>query len=265
MVPVRLLFAKSYGGGPPPTIAHGGSGNYYNWRVDALIEVENIAYQKRVIVRWRNGDCQDTEATYIRPAWGNHDLWRVHSPTRSEWIRGCSGVFRFAICYMVAGQTYWDNNGGRDYWISGRAFPHETVILGAINLLLQSACVVDNDLVGQVIIKNHGYMKQVEVIYTTDRWAHVQTMPASFVSSSGYHPSRDQELWEFRAPLAEVGDETEIRFALRYEVNGATYWDNNACRDYVITRSQIIRPAETKPVDWWWSPSTSDEKNASMP
>jgi hypothetical protein len=40
------------------------------WGVEAFIEVANIAYERRVVVRWRNGECSDTEATCVRPANG---------------------------------------------------------------------------------------------------------------------------------------------------------------------------------------------------
>ena len=45
------------------------------------------------------------------------------------------------------------------------------------------------------------------------------------------------ELWTFAAPLRRQSDlSLEVRFVLRYQVNGAVYWDNNMERDYVVSK-----------------------------
>jgi Carbohydrate/starch-binding module (family 21) len=78
---------------------------------------KNIAYEKRVVVLWRNGDCVDTEASYVRSSGGDSEIWRALSPAHSCWSNEGPGTssIKFAIRYGVAGKTYWDNNGGWDY------------------------------------------------------------------------------------------------------------------------------------------------------
>ena len=48
------------------------------------------------------------------------------------------------------------------------------------------------------------------------------------------HPN---EVWEFSAPLGRQKDfSVEVRFALRYQVDGKVYWDDNVGLDYVLTK-----------------------------
>lgn len=221
--PVRLLFANSIetGRGVPA-----GSNVTIYWAVEAYIEVENLAYQKQVGARFGS---QDTEATYVGPSWRNREIWRVVSPSGTSW-RGSSDSIRFAIYYRIGGETYWDNNGGRDYSVTFAGKPHESYALGALRLLVVRVSIGDKRFSGDIIVKNLGYRKHVEVIYTTDGWVHTKTTPARYRWST-----RDQEYWEFSAPPQDLDDaEREIRFAVKYEVNGSTYWDNNAGRDYAV-------------------------------
>jgi hypothetical protein len=213
-----------------------------HWAVEAFIEVENIAYEKRVVVRWRNGDSVETQATYVRSTGGHLEIWRASSPTHSCWSNEGPGTLsiKFAIRYDVGGNTYWDNNGGWDYccacWSDGNS-----VVLGP-NLLLKSAAVVEGTageyLQGEIFVKNLGYAKRIDVIYTTDRWVHAQTARAAFREAANEYVGHANERWEFSAPLGRQKDfSVEVGFALRYQVNGEQYWDDNLGLDYVICKA----------------------------
>jgi len=112
-VPVKLLFARRI----VLSTERLQNGATLYWAVEAFIEVENIAYEKRVVVRWRNVKCVDTEATYLRSSGGNTEIWRAVSPTHSCWSNEGPKTesIKFAIRYDVPGETFWDNNGGSDY------------------------------------------------------------------------------------------------------------------------------------------------------
>jgi Carbohydrate/starch-binding module (family 21) len=236
-VPVKLLFARRI----VLRTERLPNGLTVHWGVEAFIEVENIAHEKRVVVRWRNGDCVDTEATYVRSSGGDTEIWRALSPTHSCWSNEGPGTeaIKFAIRYDVAGKTYWDNNDGWDYlcacWSNDNS-----VVLGP-NLLLKSAAVVEGTggeyLQGEIFVKNLGYAKRVDVIYTTDRWVHAQTAHASFRDGTNEYVGHPNEVWEFNAPLGRQTDfSVEVRFALRYQVNGKVYWNDNVGLDYVISK-----------------------------
>lgn len=164
------------------------------------------------------------------------------SPTYSFWSNEGPGTasIKFAIRYEVAGKIYWDNNGGWDY-CCGCWSSENSVVLGP-NLLLKSAAVTEDNttsdcLEGEVFVKNLGRVKQVELVYTTDRWAHAQRVAASLRKEANNNVGNPNELWTFTAPLGQLADlSLQVRFALRCQVNGAVYWDNNMGHDYVISK-----------------------------
>jgi Carbohydrate/starch-binding module (family 21) len=126
-----------------------------DWYFFAVIAVRNIAYEKRVRVvyttdSWRTQ--QTLSAGYFshyymfpptptgryslgtagRGAWGvlpspnQHgvEIWMLDAIfTPNEVVAGGAGRNRleFAISYEVAGETYWDNNFGRNYVLTGQA------------------------------------------------------------------------------------------------------------------------------------------------
>ena len=236
-VPVKLLFARRI----VLSTERLQNGATLYWAVEAFIEVENIAYEKRVVVRWRNVKCVDTEATYLRSSGGNTEIWRAVSPTHSCWSNQGPGTesIKFAIRYDVAGETHWDNNGGWDY--SCACWNNDNSVVLGPNLLLKSAAVVQGTggeyLRGEIFVKNLDYAKRIDVIYTIDRWVHAQKVPAWFREEANAQVGHPNEVWEFSAPLGRQKDfSVEVRFALRYEVDGKAYWDDNVGLDYVLTK-----------------------------
>jgi Carbohydrate/starch-binding module (family 21) len=236
-VPVKLLFARRI----VLSTERLHNGLTVFWAVEAFIEVENIAYEKRVVVRLRNGECVDTEATYLRSSGGNTEIWRAVSPTHSCWSNEGPKTesIKFAIRYDVAGETFWDNNGGCDYYCA--CWNNDSSVVLGPNVLLKSAAVAEGAggeyLQGQIFIKNLGYAKRVDVIYTTDRWVHAQKAPASFREEADAQLGHPNEVWEFSAPLGRQKDfSVEVRFALRYEMDGKVSWDDNVGLDYVLTK-----------------------------
>jgi len=183
----------------------------------------------------------DTEATYLRTSGGNTEIWRAVSPTHSCWSNQGPGTesIKFAIRYDVAGETYWDNNGGWDY--SCACWNNDNSVVLGPNLLLKSAAVVEGTggeyLRGEIFVKNLDYAKRIDVIYTIDRWVHAQKVPAWFREEANAQVGHPNEMWEFSAPLGRQKDfSVEVRFALRYEVDGKAYWDDNVGLDYVLTK-----------------------------
>jgi Carbohydrate/starch-binding module (family 21) len=75
------------------------------------------------------------------------------------------------------------------------------------------------------------------VIYTTDRWVHAEKARASFREAGNAQLGHPNEVWDFSAPLGRQKDfSVEVRFALRYQVDGKVYWDDNVGLDYVLTK-----------------------------
>jgi len=81
-----------------------------------------------------------------------------------------------------------------------------------------------------VYVKNLGYHKNIEIVYTTDNGATWNTASASYKTTFVNNPDKTDELWsaEFDVPAGT----TEVEYAVKYEVNGQTYWDNNFGENY---------------------------------
>jgi len=137
----------------------------------------------------------------------------------------------FVVGYTVNGQTYWDNNGGQNYRLAKNAGP----LLGRD--VMVSAVYLYSAGNGAVDVRNVGYSKVVEVVYTTNNWKTVMVAQASYGGSRIYYgySSFDNpnqygvERWYFFLP-SFAGK--EVKYAISYKVNGQTYWDNNEGLNY---------------------------------
>ena len=154
---------------------------------------------------------------------------------------------QFAIEYIVNGQTYWDNNGGNNYFInnSDGMFLQDglNVSLDTYTTYLQNysyspsptsffSVVVD--------VRNIGYSKNVTMVYTTDNWKTTKTAALSFAQYyaigdgvSLVNPNRfGIERW---TNYMNVDSTVKtIQLAISYKVNGVEYWDNNYGKNYQI-------------------------------
>lgn len=83
--------------------------------IQGYVRVTNIAYHKKVQVRWTTDAWhrhQDTECTYSHTLQNsNTDCFTFKLPISGEQLE-------LALLYTVNGQTFWDNNGGRNYKVA---------------------------------------------------------------------------------------------------------------------------------------------------
>ncbi|XP_040537264.1 protein phosphatase 1 regulatory subunit 3E [Gallus gallus] len=89
------------------------------------VRVLNLAYEKAVSVRYtldRWASCSEVPAAYqpAGPADGLTDRFAFHLPLGPA-AAGSEAALEFAVRYRVAGAEYWDNNGGANYRLRGRA------------------------------------------------------------------------------------------------------------------------------------------------
>ena len=94
------------------------------------------------------------------------------------------------------------------------------------------------------ILPNLGYKKDVEVHYSFDNWQTTHIGEAVF--SSGimvgysfvrYPNANNMEVWSFltRGPEAQTTSADMVQFAVKYTVNGETYWNNNNGANFIAT------------------------------
>lgn len=204
-------------------------------QVEGSVEVKNLAYEKQLAVVYSFGDgvWHEANAGYSGPAANGFERWSfsVTSPY--------GATVRFALRYRVAGQEYWDNNGGADYLIGGTA---PGFLLGRAAVKLDTAGFYSSRagyyVTGSVMVKNLAYAKEVKVVHTWDDWATTQEAFASYDSEVALSGGAT-ERWNFILPVPAPGSQRG-RFAIAYTVNGVTYWDNNGGANYSLAWGEVI-------------------------
>ena len=101
-------------------------------------------------------------------------------------------------------------------------------------VVLENCIVDDKDMTisGTIRVANVAYHKLVVVRYTTNGWLSSEDVVASYVQNSNDGPT-DRFSFTVNVPkYFAVGQRLE--FALMYAAGGATYWDNNYGKNYVI-------------------------------
>lgn len=76
----------------------------------------NLAYAKEVALVYSTDGWQtvhEAAAAFDRSSWDDLEYWAF-----SVAVEPGAGDLRFAVRYRAAGQTYWDNNLGRNYQVS---------------------------------------------------------------------------------------------------------------------------------------------------
>jgi hypothetical protein len=211
------------------------------------VEVANLAYQKNVYAHQKmaDGTWQDLPLTYLTSIDPSTDMFGLVYNYSSNSVNPVLAD-SFALKYVVNGQTYWDNNGGQNYTVSGADGMY---LQNGVNVSVdtnysyfstQSTPPTPNFTI-YVDVRNIAYAKNVSVVYSTDGWKTVQTVPLSFDSLFAINnvtflvnPNRfGIERWNALIVTAP-STQKYVQFAVSYTVNGQTYWDNNFGKNYQL-------------------------------
>jgi hypothetical protein len=221
MQPVQLRYALA-GSEPTPT------GSYYQSSSFSVL-VENLAFAKQVRIL-----AHDSSGWNFYPC-----SFSSSTPENTEiWGGGTIDIAidQFVVEYQVQGQTFWDNNGGANYFLDAEAsFGTEGIGTVALNPFVQlyyTSLDASGRLNVNVFVKNVAFAKNVGIVFTTDGWAtnHVATgFYQQGFPPAGIPSQPPAELWNI-APL--VGPGAHGEFAIFYDVNGNTFWDNNLNANY---------------------------------
>jgi hypothetical protein len=221
--------------------------------VTGEIDLENIAYVKEVAVHYTTGSnvWKDATAYYRRSIPGNREIWGFSIKTMEVPFETVPVMdMQFAVRYTVNGVTYWDNNSSKDYKVSYRSNLADTntsnVALGKKETLVEKAnygtSYAGMTLSVQSCIKNLGYTKDIQIVYTTDNWATSSTAPMRFIKTYAYDTSIER--WEGNPMIYSAYGSTgpipqTVTFYVKYTVNGVTYYDNNGGMDYTQSIGNI--------------------------
>jgi hypothetical protein len=208
----------------------------YIMYIEGIVNLKNIAYEKELTVfsAGANGvssnDWTTTGLTnYLGQDDNGYEQWEFRTYGR---MMGSVVNFDFAFEYKVNGQTYWDNNSGRNYNI--RVGRNEGRIYDGFHGVLNNGPIVLNKILypgfewqANILVKNLAYVKNVQMHYSDDDWATTTSVPATY--SRVVDTVNDIEEWLVRIPRAEAED---IEFYFSYDVNGVTYYDNSRGQNY---------------------------------
>ncbi|MBU5317561.1 CBM21 domain-containing protein [Clostridium bornimense] len=178
---------------------------------NVYIKVKNLDYNKKVTVHYKKGDewC-DNSAEFYKSLDDGYEIWKADFTNLST-----TGLLndKFCIKYEVNGQTYWDNNNGKNYIgelgeAEFHVFPH-----------------TEYGLPTYVVLKNLGYEKDVKIVYTNDGWKTQKSVSLEYCRT--LEDGNEEWVPSEYIPSSEIGEYYAV-----YKVNGQTYYDSNFGLNY---------------------------------
>ncbi len=110
---------------------------------------------------------------------------------------------------------------------------------------IDQACSSCASLTGTIQIQNINFIKKVTIVFqigSDNTWYEI---PAIFSSIS---LNKKLEVWSFSTrSLSNLLNEA-VQFAIKYEVDGATYWDNNCNQNYHLDKLSASNTEGSSPV-----------------
>lgn len=218
----------------------------------ALVKVKNLGFNKKIKFHalLTNGEWGDLEGddyyqtvrcNYVYTAADGDEIWSI-----SVWKNGLNqGAYyagEFVIKYEVNGQTYWDNNNGKNYHV-GHGIKNKDFYVCYIAKdcnVIQSAShryqrfnkeKNEDEVISYIHVrtKDIGNSKKVKIVYTTDNW---QTTKITLAKRSTLPYDNYSDLhWENEMILT-VEENENFEYAIAFEVDGDTFWDNNYGMNY---------------------------------
>ncbi|MDX9724211.1 MAG: carbohydrate-binding protein [Myxococcota bacterium] len=192
-----------------------------NFWVD--LAVRNDAFQKDVGILWTAdgwATVNTAHAVYEGPLEAGYERWGLDLSVGQYLSYSIPNEIEYAVFATMGGVTHWDplNN----YFIMKKVSREEPVRLLSSEVHMEAGQAV---MTGAVRVFNLGFEKEVAIRYSLDDWQSWQEVPAEW---------DEREDWRFR--IEGLGSTaalpSHVRFAVRYTVNGADYWDNNRNQDY---------------------------------
>lgn len=208
--------------------------------------VANLAPEKHVFAAYHvrgsnNATVQDW--TTVDARWMSGEDWEFETPSYvGQCPHYCAElIFEFAIGYQVDGQTHWDNNGGWNYQVASDigpipGDPGPPALLGDAHVMLADSSWSASDATwrGRIILDNLGFQKSVELVFSTDGWKTVRSASAQYWQSTIHA----MEYWTFAVPMGAAS--SDVDFAIRYQVDGRTYWDNHLGVNYRVVGPRLV-------------------------
>jgi Carbohydrate/starch-binding module (family 21) len=206
----------------------GGQTGYYQ---SYYVRVKNIGFSKKVFIHYKdtNGVWKDLPLTFS-DHYKNYDVFSTGSGS-------VQGDVEFVIRYEVNGQVYWNNNGGRNYFLPrGQSIIGGNVTMWNLSLLRYScagwmgACIQAH-IYGNIHVKNLAPNKNVGVRCSYDNGSTWFNVTASYAYSVPL--SNGTEVWTIDSNskiISNIYADATWQCAAFYD----NYWDNNFGQNYKL-------------------------------
>lgn len=192
---------------------------------EIFVKTNDGAQDQQVYIHYfyMNGmDWQDLEADYVTTLDDGSKIWKAYLT---------SYECEYAIKFVANGQTFWDNNGGKNY--NGT----ETIGTAPIAVKRRGYSYDLSNYEIDAVLQNYAYEKNVFVRYTTDGWNTYSDAALGYAGTN----SDGTETWttniDISAIIANNYNYADFEYAVCYQVNGTEYWANYFGSNYDINYS----------------------------
>ena len=203
--------------------------------IEGYVCIESSSSAQAVTLHYSQsgGAWTDVSATYVCNDPSGYEVWYFQSTPYCGRVNGSPHYvdiyWDFCLKYEINGATYWDSNGGSNYYLR-----YSEVMSTPVPYVLNKSVVVQQDATcagtvfsGSTVLKNLAYTKNVFVRYTTDNWVTYTDASLSYSTSL----SGNLESWNFSVTIPSGAT---VSYCFCYTVNGVSYWDNNFGRNYTL-------------------------------
>ena len=229
----------------------------YSWQsIEVEAIVDNLAYEKSVQLYYQDetNAWVTADMAFEGTASPGRELWKysVQRTITGPYTTNAPLDLNFVLKYTVNGQTHWDNNNGANYVLNAGTGEYTPKVIVLNHAYANAPYTYSYNGMSQAvkgyfsanfILQNLGYSKDVEVHYSFDNWATSHVGKAKFNSGMmegysyiSYPNANGVEVWSFytNGEEAQNANATQVQFAVKYSVAGATYWNSNQGANFTI-------------------------------
>jgi len=213
-----------------------------------LVLVKNLAYEKRVEVRWagEDGVWHTLPASHHSSVDDEKEYWVARKAFTLGPDESLPGNVRFALHYRVGGKEYWDNNRGNDYSVQADSGIEVARDIPVLNIRFTNDVTEGRHILPvAVAVAQRLGAERVTVNWTNDNWRTTHDAPCRFTRtywddefrSNARNPNHyGVQIWNGALKLDVPG---RIRYRITCDTRQGVFWDDNFGKTYSIRRGLL--------------------------
>ena len=210
--------------------------------------VENIAYDKKIDVKWagEDGVWHTLSASFHSKVDHQKEYWLARMTVPLAADKSLPGNVCFALRYKVLEEEYWDNNQGENFHIqadSGFAAGHGRPVL---NTQFRCTLAAGERIIPLTLAVDKGLeARKVTIHWTCDNWKTSQQSPCRSARnywdtkclSNARNPNQyGSEIW---TGALRINDTFQVQYKIACEGQQHFIWDDNFGQNYTIQRPRL--------------------------